>query len=96
MTEAGNTIIFRKRKSIITTDRDCKIANPAINAAKPENTTELEKKNGVYTFDMWLEAAGSNCQAPGNYYEDHNRGCDNYQNIGEISRDFTWLEDAVM
>ena len=40
MTEAGNTIIFSKGKSIITSDRDGKIANAAICVAQPENTTE--------------------------------------------------------
>ena len=54
------------------------------------HTDELEKKkNGVYTFDMWLEKTSSNYSPPGENY-------DNYQNIGEISRDFTWLEDVVM
>ena len=67
------------------------IANTAINAAKPENTTELEKRNGVYTFDMWLEKTNSNNYSPpGENYDNY------YQNIGEISRDFTWLEDVVM
>ena len=92
MTEAGNTIIFSKG-NIITSDNDGKIANAAIKVARPENTTELEKRNGVYTFDMWLDTAAGNYQKPGVEYVDNNG---NYQNIASISQDFAWLEDDVM
>ena len=50
MTEANNTIIFSKGKSIITSDPTGEVAAAAIRAAKPERTTELKKVNGVYTF----------------------------------------------
>ena len=96
MTEAGNTIIFSQGKSIITSDKDGAIANAAISKARPENTTELEKKNGVYTFDMWINAQSANYPPPTSGAISNSVNKDNYQNIGAITSDFAWLEDEVM
>ena len=65
MTNAENIIISSKGKSIITLNKDGHIANTAINAARPNRTTEFEKKNGVYTFDMWLKKQANNYIPPG-------------------------------
>ena len=96
MTEAGNTIIFSNGKSIITSDPDGSVAAAAFKAAKAEQTTELRKDNGVYTFDMWLprQPGGGNYQEECNQgHYDCNEGVD-YQNIGHIS-DFQWLDEAM-
>ena len=94
MTDADNTIIFSKGRSIITSDPDGEVAGAAFRACKPMKTTELEKKNGVYTFDMWIERQADNYQSPGQTFE---RGQTNtYHNIGAITGDFAWLEDEVM
>ena len=87
MTEAGNTIIFSKTRSVITSDPDGSIAEAAIKNAKMDRTTELQKKNGVYTFDMWIPTSGE--------ISGDNTGTDNYNEIGNIS-DFAWLEDEVL
>ena len=89
MTEANNTIIFSKGKSIITSDPTGEVAAAAIKAARPEGTTELEKRNGVYTFDMWIPKSELEM-------EEAPRQEDNYHNVGNISQDFTWLDDEVM
>ena len=82
MTEAGDTIIFRKRHSIITSDSDGRVADAAIKACKPENTTELVEKNGVYTFDMWIPR------------DDRRRVTINAVHDAEIrDQGFAWLED---
>ena len=60
MTDAGNTLIFSKGKSIITSDKGGKTAATAISAAKPEQTSELEQESGVYTFDMWFSSQAEN------------------------------------
>ena len=101
MTDADNTIIFSKGKSIITSDPDGEIANAAIGMARPEKTTELEKKNGVYTFDMWINRHATNYEAPGETIGGlrdcaGNGGSNNYKNIASISQDFAWLDDEVM
>ena len=54
MTKAKNTIIFSAGKSIITSDPEGRVAEAAIKASRPENTTELRESNGVYTFDLWI------------------------------------------
>ena len=108
MTDANNTIIFSKGRSIITSDKDGKVANAAFAAANPINTTELEKKGGAYTFDMWINKQSTNYTPPGttittttNSVTTNKTGTShhdvrNYKNIGEISRDFAWLDDEVM
>ena len=88
MTDADNTIIFSKGRSIITSDKGGKIADAAIKLANPANTTELQKKNGVYTFDMWLKRQASNYTPPA-------AEASNYKNIGAVST-FSWLDDEVM
>ena len=95
MTEAGNTIIFSRGKSIITSDKDGTIANTAINVAKPEHTTELDKKNGVYTFDMWINTQSGNYPPPATAISNSNT-CGDYNNIGSITSGFAWLDDEVM
>ena len=91
MTDAGNTIIFSKGRSIIATDKEGEVAKAAIKAAKPNQTTELEKRNGVYTFDMWVNKDQTN------YVPRTTLGRSiNYQNIGAVSQDFAWLDDEVM
>ena len=91
MTDAGNTIIFSKGRSIIATDKDGEVAKAAIGAAKPNQTTELEKRNGVYTFDMWVDRDQTNYVARTTLGRSSN-----YQNIGAIRQDFAWLDDEVM
>ena len=88
MTDANNTIIFSKGKSIITSDPYGAVARAGISAANPNCTTELEKRNGVYTFDMWIPAANENS-------DDKVAENNNYHEIGAVS-DFAWLEDKVM
>ena len=70
----------------------------AFDKVNPNYTTELQKNRGVYTFDMWIKKQADNYQPPGagttaNYVAVEPS---HYQNIGEISRDFTWLDDEVM
>ena len=97
MTDADNTIIFSKGRSIITADKDGKVAEAAIKMAKPQHTTELEKKNGVYTFDMWIKSQRNYYQPPGTIINtEAPSSTSNYQNFAAISSDFAWLEDEVM
>ena len=91
MTDADNTVIFSKGKSIITSDPDGRIAAAAIKLADPTKTTVLDKKNGVYTFDMWIPKAGDISMSE----KQQTNYCSNYQNIGSVS-DFAWLDDQVM
>ena len=91
MTDANNTIIFSKGRSIITSDKDGKVANAAFKAVNPINTTELEKRGGVYTFDMWINKQSTNYTPPGTSIT-----ATNYKDIGTISQDFGWLDDEVM
>ena len=95
MTDAENTIIFSKGRSVITSDPEGKVAEAAFKACKPAKTTELEKRNGVYAFDIWLDNHATNYQAPGMACETSQTQT-NYKNIAEISRDFAWLDDEVM
>ena len=92
MTEAENTIIFSKGRSIITSDPGGKIAEAAFKQCRPEITTELEKKNGVYTFDMWVPTVS---KAENNYCQGQGGGGDNYHNVGSVSG-FAWLDDEVL
>ena len=87
MTDADNTIIFSKRRSVITSDPTGEIAEAAIKRSNPNFTTELEKKNGVYSFDMWIPATG-NSGGEGKQEEETIHAIDEW--------DFTWLEDEVM
>ena len=89
MTDAENTIIFSKRRSVITSDPGGRVAEAAFRACKVDHTTELEKKNGVYTFDLWIPEEGG-IKQEGNQGRNEN----NYHNIGHVS-DFTWLDDDV-
>ena len=82
MTEAKNTIMFSNGRSIIVSDPDGRVAEAAIRAARPELTTELTKKNGVYSFDMYVPAAKYN-------YEDAK-----VPTINATS--FAWLEDELV
>ena len=91
MTEAGNTIIFSKGRSIITSDPSGKIAEAAFRVASPQGTTELEKKNGVYSFDMRVPKA-QEIRTSGNY-TNVEQGGENYYKIGSVT-DFGWLDEA--
>ena len=66
MTDADNTIIFSKGRSIITADKSGDVARAALDAANPRTTTELEKKNGVYSCDIWLHNLGNQFPNPCN------------------------------
>ena len=93
MTDADNTIIFSKGRSIITADKSGDVARAALDAANPRTTTELEKKNGVYSFDIWLHKLGNEFPSPCNSAVQEKSK--NYKNIASISQDFHWLDDEV-
>ena len=100
MTDASNTIIFSKGRSVITSDLDGKVAKAAFAACKEADTTELNKKNGVYTFDMWVPTSGS-IKAPiegsnnSIYQGARPEQTSNYHNIGAVSG-FAWLDDELI
>ena len=82
MTKANNTIIFSAGRSIITSDPNGMVAEAAIKASRPQDTTELVEQNGVYTFDMWVPRKAIN----------EVQGEDEHYNNDSS---FTWLEDEV-
>ena len=98
MTKAENTVIFSKGRSIITSDPGGKIAEAAFKLCKPDSTTQLEEKNGVYSFDMWIRREQRGVEEEGNSSSNDGGSSSSYQEIGSISgsQGFTWLEDDVL
>ena len=92
MTKAENTVIFSKGRSVITSDPGGKIAEAAFRMCRQECTTQLEEKNGVYSFDMWIRKERGEVEEAAACNEN------SYNEIGCVndSSGFTWLEDAVM
>ena len=77
----------------ISTQKSGDVARAALDAANPRTTTELEKKNGVYSFDIWLNKLGNEFPSPcNNAVQEESK---NYKNIASISQDFHWLDDEV-